>query len=84
MTGFLVKLPMGTYELSLPKWAAWSVPFAFAAGFAIFFNLFGWFTYLPHCRDFKTQKYAQTLFITNKIKYAYLDTNKDGIACNGI
>lgn len=35
-----------------------------------------------HCSDFATQADAQATFISDKVKYAYLDRNHDGIACN--
>lgn len=34
------------------------------------------------CSQYKTQPEAQEVFISDRIKYAALDANKDGIACN--
>lgn len=75
---------MGTYDISIKKWYVWASPIVFAISFALFFNVFGILTKLPSCKDFKTQRDAQALYLSNPIKYAFLDRNKDGVACNGI
>jgi hypothetical protein len=41
-------------------------------------------TTVYHCSDFRTQTVAQRIFLTNVSKYAYLDGNHDGKACNGL
>lgn len=37
----------------------------------------------PKCSDFKTQEDAQKAFDSDPVKYASLDADKDGIACEG-
>lgn len=37
-----------------------------------------------HCADFVTQQDAQAAFSSDPVKYANLDRNGDGIACNDL
>lgn len=84
ITAFLVKILMGNYDISIPKWIVWIAPLAFATGFAIFFNGLSYLFHPLTCASFHTQKDAQVLFDTNRQKYSYLDINHDAIACNGL
>lgn len=80
----LVKLPMETYEIRIPKWMVWAFPIGFAIAFAIFYNTFTYLFHAPTCRDFHTRQDAQRAFNSNPIKYKNLDSNHNDIACDGI
>lgn len=75
---------MELYDIKIPKWMVFIGPILFAAVFALCFVLIQKATALPRCSSFSTQSDAQRLFLADPGKYAYLDRNGDGVACNGI
>lgn len=74
------KIARGTY------WALAVIVIVFGVSGYYFFvkhsNPSGETTY--RCRDFRDQRQAQKLFLTDTKRYSYLDANRDGIACNGL
>lgn len=72
------------YEIKIPKLFVWTAPFIFAGAFALVFTVVAYYTHPPRCIDFQTQADAQRLFLADPQRYAYLDHNRDGVACNGI